>query len=386
MWYEWMEAQHGLLQSLGEWSMLGCRWADRLFEPPAFGISSISVGNRSIPVVESVVDCTPFCQLRHFARQGLGANRRAGGPTPSIFLCAPLAGHHAVILREMVETLLQDADVYITDWADARDVPLAAGPFGLDDYTLVLESFLSKIGSAHLHVIAICQATVPALAASALLASAGKPQPLSLTLMGGPIDSRLHPTTLDRLAQTHSIDWFRNTAILTVAPRYPGSGRRVYPGSVQHATFVAAQPRRQLALQLGYWSSAVSADKEAMTQSLRSLHEYSAVLDMTEAFFLDMIRVVFQEQLLARGQWKVGERPVRPQSLTSTALLTVEGRRDDITGEGQTHAAHRLCNAISDERRHQLTIDDCDHYDLFSGLKWQHVIHPATTQFWRSLV
>lgn len=387
MWYEWMEAQHRLLQSFCEWWMPGNRWPDRLRESLPFGISLIRTGERLIPVVESVVDRTPFCELRHFAREGAptGQLGHAGGTAASIFVCAPLAGHHAVMLREMVETLLQDADVYITDWTDARDVPLAAGSFGLDDYILVLERFLRKIGSAHLHLIAVCQATVPALAASALLASKGMAEPLSLTLMGGPIDTRLHPTAIDRLAQAHSIDWFRNTAIGTVPSPYPGYGRRVYPGYIQHAAIVAAQPHRQFKLELGYWSSRMSGDTEAMAQSLRSLSEYSAVLDMAEDYFLDMIRVVFQEQRFARGQWQVGERRVCPRDLTSTALCTVEGDRDDITGEGQTHAAHTLCNAIPGQKHHQLTIDDCDHYDLFTGSRWQDVIHPAVVDFWRSV-
>jgi poly(3-hydroxybutyrate) depolymerase len=389
MWYESMEAQRRFFQSLCEWWMPDYRWPDRPCEPPPFGISSIRSGERSIPVVESVLDRTPFCELRHFARvEGAAAGQlgQVGSTAASIFVCAPLAGHHAVMLREMVETLLQNADVYVTDWTDARDVPLAAGPFGLNDYILVLERFLRKIGSAHLHVIAVCQATVPALATSALLASAGIAEPLSLTLMGGPIDTRLHPTAIDQLAQAHNIDWFRNVAIGIVSPPYPGSGRRVYPGSIQHAAIVAAQPRRHLALELGYWSSRMSGDTETMAQNLRSLREYSAVLDMAEDYFLDMIRVVFQEQHLARGQWRVGERRVCPQDLSSTALCTVEGDRDDITGEGQTHAAHKLCNAIPVQKHHQLTIDDCDHYDLFTGSKWQDVIHPAVGQFWRSLV
>jgi polyhydroxyalkanoate depolymerase len=191
MWYESMEAQRRFVQSLCEWWMPDYRWPDRPCEPPPFGISSIRSGERSIPVVESVLDRTPFCELRHFARVEGAATGQLGhayGSAASIFVCAPLAGHHAVMLREMIETLLQNADVYVTDWIDARDVPLTAGPFGLNDYILVLERFLRKIGSARLHVVAVCQATVPVLAASALLASAGIAEPLSLTLMGGPID------------------------------------------------------------------------------------------------------------------------------------------------------------------------------------------------------
>jgi polyhydroxyalkanoate depolymerase len=285
----------------------------------------------------------------------------------------------------MVETLLHDADVYITDWADARDVPVSAGAFGLSDYIRTLERFLRRIGTARLHVIAVCQATVPALAASALVSSSGFAEPLSLTLMGGPIDTRLGPTAIDRIAQAHGIEWFRSTVIETVPPPYSGCGRRVYPGFIQRAAIVAAHPHRQLALELRYWASRMSGDRQATTDTLRSLSEYSAFLDMSEDYFLDMIRVVFQEQCLPRGHLQVGERRVRPQNLGSMALCTVEGDRDDITGAGQTHAAHSLCNAIPACRRSRLTIDNCDHYDLFTGSTWQRAVYPAVVQFWRSV-
>ena len=210
------------------------------------------------------------------------------------------------MLRETVETLLQDGDVYVTDWANARDVPLAAGPFGLDDYVLAVERFLRKLGCAHTHVIAVCQATAPTLAAAALLEMEGEAPPLSLTLMGGPIDTRLNPTAVDRMAQSHSLDWFRDTVIDTVPPRYAGSGRRVCPGFIQHAAIVAAHPHRQLALESRYWSSRLSVDATAIANSLRSLNEYAAALDMTEDYLLDTIRVIFQEQHLACGEWRVG--------------------------------------------------------------------------------
>jgi polyhydroxyalkanoate depolymerase len=348
----------------------------------------VTVGDRSEPVVERVVDSTPFCVLRQFTRAlAPVAPRRRQRRTapPDIFLCAPLAGHHAVMLRETVETLLQDGDVYVTDWSNARDVPLAAGTFGLDDYVLAVERFLRKLGGAHTHVIAVCQATAPTLAAAALLARAGEVPPLSLTLMGGPIDTRLNPTAVDRLAQSHSLDWFRETVIDTVPPRYAGSGRRVCPGFIQHAAIVAAHPHRQLALESRYWSSRLSADSTAIANSLRSLNEYAAILDMAEDYLLDTIRVIFQEQHLACGEWRVGGRRVQPQDLASTALCTVEGDRDDITGAGQTHAAHTLCSAIPVQKRCRLTISDCDHYDLFTGPRWHEVIHPAVVQFWASV-
>ena len=410
MWYAWLEQQRGLMQSITNWAMRGCDawtspamscmplaaagydWLYRLArpppEPPPFGIPAVTVGKRSIPVVEQVVDSTPFCALRQFTRapapMAPGRGQRRTAP-PDIFLCAPLAGHHAVMLRETVETLLQDGDVYVTDWADARDVPLAAGCFGLDDYVLAVERFLRKLCCAHTHVIAVCQATVPTLAAAALLAREGEAPPLSLTLIGGPIDTRLNPTAVDRFAQSHSLDWFRDTVIDTVPPRYAGSGRRVCPGFIQHAAIVAAHPHRQLALESRYWSSLLSSDARAIANSLRSLDEYAAVLDMAEDYLLDTIRVIFQEQHLARGEWHVDGRCVQPQDLASTALCTVEGDRDDITGAGQTHAAHTLCSAIPVQKRCRLTISDSDHYDLFTGPRWHEVIHPAVVRFWASV-
>ncbi|WP_408351667.1 hypothetical protein [Paraburkholderia sp. RL17-337-BIB-A] len=255
MWYAWLETQRNLMRMLDTWMLpvadgnrqkagesrfaaVGYDWIYRLIqpppEPPPFGIPTIRIGERDVPVVEQVIDRTPFCALRKFS----GAPDVAvpvperSDPAPDIFLCTPLAAHHAVMLRETVETLLQDGNVYVTDWATARDVPLDAGPFGLDDYVLVIQRFLRAAGSVALHVVAVCQATGPALAATALSASAGEAPPRSITLMGGPIDARLAPTPVDRFARTHSLDWFRNVVIDTVPLHYPGAGRRVYPGFI----------------------------------------------------------------------------------------------------------------------------------------------------------
>ncbi len=401
----------------------GCDWVHRLLqaprEPPPFAIESVQVEGRSVRVGETVVDRTAFCALRRFAREfdvpaadrGAGERRRGahgaasagridkagshgaapasdaanGAGQASVLLVAPLAGHHAVMLRETVQTLLEDADVYVTDWANARDVPLAQGHFGLDDYVLAVERFLRLLAPRGVHVLAICQGAPPALAAAALAAAANDGvTPLSMTLMGGPIDTRLNPTMIDRLAATHDVEWFRHTVIDTVPPDYPGVGRRIYPGYIQHAAIVAAHPHRQLALESRYWTGRMSGSAEAIASSLRALNEYCAVLDMDEDYFLDTLRIVFQEQHLARGNWSVGERRVRPEALTATALCTVEGDRDDIAGTGQTHAAHELCVKVADAKHMRMTIDDCDHYDLFTGPRWREVIHPALREFWRA--
>ena len=449
MLYQWLETQRTLMRSLDVWATLaaapwgglpaaadhragapydgdarlasvalpGCDWLYRLLqttpEPPPFDIESVRIAGHAVPVSETVVDRAPFCALRAFVRVFDGSaaepdGRAEGSKTAAddeidrapaapaspkghnlapacVLLVTPLAGHHAVMLRETVETLLQDADVYVTDWANARDVPLGEGRFGLNDYVLTVERFLRSLAGRGVHVLAVCQGAPPALAASALAAASDvRLAPLSVTLMGGPVDTRLHPTMIDRLAATHDIEWFRRTVIDTVPARYPGAGRRIYPGYVQHAAIVAAHPHRQIALESRYWASRMSGNAQAVAASLRSLNEYSAVLDMDEDYFLDTLRVVFQEQRLARGNWSIGTRRVIPETLTATALCTVEGDRDDITGAGQTHAAHALCRAVPDAMRMQMTVDDCDHYDLFTGPRWHEFVHPALQRFWRA--
>lgn len=404
MLYNWLEAQRALMRTALAWSnsvghlwgapaagdeplpVPGCDWLRRFFQvapgPPPFGIDAVTIAGRRIPVDESVVDQTPFCDLRRFSRRGETAPM-AGG---AILLCAPLAGHHAVMLRETVETLLEDADVYVTDWADARDVPLAAGRFGLDDYVLTVERFLLRLSELALHVVAVCQATAAVVAAAALAAAPGRGgrAPLSLTLMGGPIDTRFHPTVIGKVAAAHSIEWFRETVIDTVPAGYSGAGRRIYPGYLQHAALVAAYPHRQLALESRYWESWLRSDAAQLAASLQALNEYAAVLDMTEDYFVDTLRVVFKEQHLAYGRWNVDGRRVRPRALNTTPLCTVEGDRDDITGAGQTHAAHALFNAAPGSLGVRLTIDDCDHYDLFTGPRWRKAVHPNLARFWRA--
>ncbi len=407
MLYDWLETQRALMRSVDRWaaslalscglpaprreafSVPGCEWVRRVFqttpEPPPFAIASVTIGGRRVAIEETVVDAVAFCSLRRFARHcadgaRLGVGRGAGAP---ILLCSPLAGHHAVMMRETVETLLEDADVYVTDWADARDVPLSDGRFSLDEYVLTVERFMRLLCGDGLHVLAVCQATAPAVAAAALVAARGEPAPISVTLMGGPIDTRLSPTGVDRLAVRHSIDWFRDTVIDTVPAWYRGAGRRIYPGYLQHAAIVAAHPHRQLALEARYWSSRLSGDESTIAASRRVLDEYSAVLDMTEDYFLDTLQIVFKEQRLARGVWEVDGQRICARALESTALCTVEGSCDDITGAGQTHAAHAVCSAVPNAMRKRLTIPDCDHYDLFTGSRWRDAIHPALAAFWR---
>jgi len=408
MFYAWLEAQRALMRSVDAWTALarcaagipitpdpllpplvapGCDWVYRLYkpapEPPPFGIDAVDIDGRRVPIAEEIVDIVPFCTLRRFRRL-LGDESRCAAQ-PAVLLCTPLAGHHAVMLRETAETLLTDADVYVTDWADARTVPLSAGRFGLDDYVLTLARFMQRLVADGLHVVAVCQATAPSVAAAARVVEDGGVPPRSLTLMGGPIDTRLNPTVVDRLAATHSLAWFRSAVIDTVPAGHAGAGRRVYPGYIQHAAIVAAHPHRQFALESRYWASRLAGEPEAAAASLRALNEYAAVLDMSEDYFLETLEVVFQQQRLARGTWVVDGRPIRPQLLADTALCTVEGDRDDITGAGQTHAAHDVCTAVPAAWRMRLTVEDCDHYDLFTGPRWRERIHPALVRFWREI-
>jgi len=362
-----MAAASGLLWTLA-----------KAYPKPAFGVSSVNLDGRVIPVIEEVALEGPFCRLRHFFHDTV-EKRVTTGPheRPVVLVCAPLAGHHAVLLHEVVESLLPDHDVYLTDWNDARRVPLAEGPFHLDDDVLQLRAFIRHIGAHDLHVLAVCQATVPALATVSLLASAGEPAPKSLILMGGPIDARRSPTAIDRLATCHPLAWFQHNLIHPVPEQYPGAGRKVYPGFLQHAGLVAAHPDRLVGRHWDYYVDLLRGDVDSARAHQRDCDVYNAVLDIPAEFYLDTIQTVFQEFRLARGRWRVADQLVRPQDIHGTALLTIEGETDDISGRGQTHAAHDLCRGVAARYRRQLTLRACGHYELFSGPHWRTEAYPA---------
>jgi polyhydroxyalkanoate depolymerase len=352
---------------------------------PPFAIAAVRSGGEWVPVEECVADEMAIGTLRKFTRAGSTA---IGPVSHPVLLCAPLAGHHAVMLRETVETLLETrGTVYITDWADARDVPLAAGPLALTDYVCSLERFIRTVWACgeRMHIVAICQACVPALAAASLLASSEPHMLDSVALLGGPIDTRLHQTSVDRFAKLHSLQWFRDNVIDVVPPPYRGAGRRVYPGFIQQAAIMAAHPGRQLELEALYWSNWFMGRLRDAQSAHRSLNEYAAVLDMSELYFLDMLRVVFQEHLLTRGAWAISGRYVDTGALAQVPLCTIEGDRDDITGTGQTHCAHALCHAPDAPLNRWVTVDQCDHYDLFTGSRWRNVVHPVLREYWRAV-
>ncbi|MCS7100547.1 MAG: polyhydroxyalkanoate depolymerase, partial [Burkholderiaceae bacterium] len=304
------------------------------YEKPAFGLHSTVVDGVETAVREQVVVDKPFCKLLHFARD-TPSQRRAD---PTVLVVAPLSGHHATLLRDTVRALLPEHDVYITDWVDARMVPLSYGPFHLDDYIDYVTEFIRLLGP-DLHVISVCQPTVPVLAAISLMASAQDPKlPRTMTMMGGPIDTRRSPTAVNALAKRKSYEWFENNVIFKVPANYPGYLRRVYPGFLQHAGFVAMNPDRHLKSHWDYYLDLVRGDMEDAEAHRRFYDEYNAVLDLPAEYYLDTIKIVFQEHRLPNGTWEVRGRRVQPAAITSVALFTIEGELDDISGSGQTQA------------------------------------------------
>jgi poly(3-hydroxybutyrate) depolymerase len=339
-------------------------------EPPPFAIDSVALDGRCSAVDERIVARTPFCNLRRFARADA---RRA------VLLCAPLAGHASVMMRETAEALLADGDVYVTDWINARDVPLDAGRFGLDEYVTLLDGFIDTLAHDErpMHVVAICQATFPALGALALRAQRALPPPASITLIGGPLDARINPSALGNAASSHSLDWCRRQLIDVVPPGFAGQGRPVFPTYLQQAEIAIIYPHRYVSLIERYTRATSSGDAGALADACRALREYAALLDMPAEYFLDTVDIVFQRALLANRAWRVNGTPVEPAALRRTLLLTVEGTRDAVTGAGQTHAAHEMCSGIGRDARQRLDVDGCDHYGLFTGERWRDDVHPA---------
>lgn len=352
------------------------------YEKPEFGIHSIEAHGRTVAVVEQTALALPFCQLKRFKRYSDDATAiDAMKEQPTVLLVAPLSGHHATLLRDTVRTLLRDHKVYITDWVDARMVPAEAGMFRLDDYVAYIERFLRHVGAGQCHVISVCQPTVPVLAAVSLMAARGEDTPRSLTMMGGPIDPRSSPTSVNNLATTQPLSWFENNLIDTVPANYPGRGRRVYPGFLQHAGFIAMNPNRHLDSHWDFYLDLMRGDEQDAQAHRRFYDEYNAVLDMPAGYYLDTIATVFQQFLLPRGLWDVAGERVRPGAITGSALLTIEGELDDISGLGQTEAAHALCSGIPADRHAHKVIAGAGHYGIFSGRRWREVVYPQVRDF-----
>ncbi len=354
------------------------------YEKPEFGIRQVEAHGHVVPVVEIAALEKPFCRLLRFKRFSDDPDTIAAlKDDPVVLVVAPLSGHHATLLRDTVRTLLKDHKVYITDWIDARMVPASAGPFHLDDYVDYLREFMATIGAKDLHVISVCQPTVPVLAAVSLMASAGETTPRSLTLMGGPIDTRKSPTKVNDLATTKPLSWFQHTVIHDVPRNYPGHRRRVYPGFLQHAGFIAMNPSRHFSSHWDFYQDLVRGDQDDAAEHRKFYDEYNAVLDMPAEYYLDTIRIVFQEHLLPRGLWHVRGARVAPEAIVDTALFTIEGELDDISGLGQTQAAHDLTTNLKPTRKRHLTVEGAGHYGIFSGRRWREVVYPKVREFIR---
>jgi poly(3-hydroxybutyrate) depolymerase len=354
------------------------------YEKPEFGIHTATAHDHEIAVIERIALDKPFCQLKRFKRfsDDPGTIEKMKND-PVVLVVAPLSGHHATLLRDTVRTLLREHKVYITDWVDARMVPTAVGPFGLDDYVAYIEEFIRHIGARELHVISVCQPTVPVLAAVSLMAARGEDVPLSLTMMGGPIDPRRSPTSVDNLATHQPLSWFKGNVIHTVPPNYPGRGREVYPGFLQHAGFIAMNPSRHLNSHWDFYQDLLRGDLDDAQSHRKFYDEYNAVLDMPAEFYLDTIEKVFQQFLLPRGLWDVAGERVNPAAIKRSALLTIEGELDDISGLGQTQAAHDLCSSIPAKRREHRVIEGAGHYGIFSGRRWRETVYPQVRDFIR---
>jgi polyhydroxyalkanoate depolymerase len=336
---------------------------------PAFGIDSVVVEGEAVAVREEAVLRTPFGTLLRFAKA-------TDAVQPRVLLVAPLSGHFATLLRATVRTMLPDHDVFITDWHNARDVAVGHGRFGLDEYIDHLIDFLREMGPGA-HVVAVCQPCVPALAAAALMAEDGdEAVPHSLTLMAGPIDARVNPTIVNDLAAGRSLEWFERNVIGIVPSRFAGTGRRVYPGFVQVAAFMRMNPERHRAAFRRLYDDIVAGNEERAVATKAFYDEYFAVLDLTAEFYLETVAAIFQDHLLARGELTWRGRPVDPAAITRTALLTVEGERDDICGVGQTAAAHDLCPSLTPYRRRQHLQAGAGHFGVFSGARWEREVYP----------
>ena len=356
---------------------------------PEFDIKEVFVDGEAVGIHERIAMSKPFADLLRFKRYT--DNKKVLDKIkaePVVLIIAPLSGHYATLLRETVRATLQGHKVYITDWKNARLVPTEEGEFHLDDYVNYVQEFIRFVQKEHgnCHTISVCQPTVPVLAAISLMASRGEQTPTSMTMMGGPIDARRSPTAVNNMAMTHPISWFENNLIDRVPINFPGAGRRVYPGFMQHTGFVAMNPRRHANSHYDYFKDLMKGNAESAEAHRKFYDEYNAVLDMDADYYLETLETVFQQFKLVRGTWKVKNpqgkiERVRPQDIQHTALLTIEGELDDISGHGQTEAAHGLCSSIPKNQRLHLEVPGAGHYGIFSGSKWRNQIYPQVRDF-----
>ena len=354
----------------------------RRYGKPLWGIDSVEIEGREVRVVEDLAWASPWCRLVHFARHPTDM-RKAGrkGVEPAVLIVAPLSGHYATLLRGTVRAFLQDHEVYVTDWANARQVPVLEGRFDFHDYIDHIQTMLRELGPG-VHVVAVCQPGPPVLAAASLMAEDKDPcRPASMTFMGSPIDARLSPTVTNQLAEEKPFAWFKSAMIHTVPPPYPGMGRRVYPGFVQLYSFMSMNEDQHVDAHRRYFEHLVDGDGDAAEKHEAFYDEYLSVLDLSEEFYLQTIDIVFQQHLLPRGLLEHRGRKVDPARITDIGLMTVEGAKDDISGVGQTQAAHTICTSLPDELRKLYVHPEVGHYGVFNGRRFRDDIYPAVRDF-----
>ncbi len=359
------------------------------YEKPEFGLRTVEVDGVAVAIHERIEINKSFCELRRFKRfSDDPATLDKLKEQPAVLIVAPLSGHYATLLRDTVKTMLKDHKVYITDWKNARLIPLSEGEFSLDDYVNYVQEFIRHLQGIYgnCHVVSVCQPTVPVLAAVSLMASRGEETPLTMTMMGGPIDARKSPTAVNNLAMNKSHDWFEHNVIYRVPSTFPGAGRRVYPGFLQHSGFVAMNPSNHAKSHYDYFQDLIKGDGASTEAHRKFYDEYNAVLDMDADYYLDTIRVVFQDFSLVNGTWDVknadGEiERVRPQDIKKTALFSIEGELDDISGSGQTEAVHSICSGVTASEQRHLEVKGAGHYGIFSGRRWREVVYPQVKSF-----
>src|SRR5437762_6695722 len=404
MLYDAYEVQRSFLAGASKWAGLGAGWLNNPSNPwgyssmgpmvaaslevfahasaprgkPEFGIRSTRVARKAVAVEELVVLRKPFGQLKHFAKEGVAAG-------PPLLIVAPMSGHYATLLRGTVERLLPRHDIYITDWRDAKLVPASCGTFDLDDYVDYLTEFLELIGERsgeRPHMLAVCQPAAPAFAATAMMAKDGNPwRPRTLTMMGGPIDTRKAPTAVNTLATQRPHSWFENNVIATVPMIYPGAGRKVYPGFLQLAGFMTMNLGSHLISHWEMFKHLVVGDEEGADSTRKFYEEYRSVCDMSAEFYLQTVDVVFQQHLLPESEMEHRGRLVRPDAVCDTALLAIEGERDDISGIGQTKAALDITTKLPKAKKQYFMAEDVGHYGIFNGRKWREKIAPVVEKF-----
>lgn len=404
MLYQAYEMQRSLLGSASKWAAIGAQLLSNptlpmgyfglgpmvasalhvfshLYEDrgkPEFNITEAQVDGKAWPVTEDVVLHKPFGALRHFRREGLPAD------APKLLVVAPMSGHYATLLRGTVARMVENQEVWITDWADARMVPASVGRFDLDDYIDYLIEFLQFIGE-DTHVLAVCQPSVPAFAAAAVMGAERDPcRPASLTMMGGPIDTRASPTSVNDVAMNRPLSWFKNNVIATVPFNNPGAGRQVYPGFLQLAGFISMNLQSHMMSHYEMFKHLTLGDQEGASSTKRFYDEYLSVCDMTAEFYLQTIEHVFQEHSLPRGVFVHRGKPIDLGAIRDTALLAIEGERDDISGIGQTRAALDLTPELPESKKQYLLAADVGHYGIFNGSKWRNRIAPVVEDWMRA--